>query len=290
MAVGKHREIPDVQQSQKIAPFTTRETLFGQQTLRVCFWCQHIWFVFWVSKLILSNNRSNATLWVLDTCLIIGLRPLMIILITASLSSKMYSWDSPWGELAFVVTWSRFDNWSTFWLPSFCILMLDMCKQFPAASLNPLFPETYWVEDFVWFDESNTSITTSHKSIAKNTVHSSTSIQRKSIRFCGTVRHLKFVSCTSNWWWRMFDFRKYIRCHPKLILSPQGLFASKIWVLKKTQSALLSCITHMTENVSIRTCENGKINLVNRRNEPCQSQVSNSCQKQAFQDYLWANF
>ena len=51
----------------------------------------------WISgsKLILSNNQSSATLWVLDTCLIVGLGPLIIILITASLSSKMYNWDSP---------------------------------------------------------------------------------------------------------------------------------------------------------------------------------------------------
>ena len=49
---------------------------------RVVFWCQH---VFWIlgSKLILSNNRSRATLWVLDTRLIVRLRPFIIILITA---------------------------------------------------------------------------------------------------------------------------------------------------------------------------------------------------------------
>ena len=54
-------------------------------------------YLIWIlgSKLILSNNLSRATLWVLDTCLIVGLRPLIIILITASLSSKMYDWDSP---------------------------------------------------------------------------------------------------------------------------------------------------------------------------------------------------
>ena len=40
--------------------------------------------------------QSNAALWVLGTCLIIGLLPLMIILITASLSSKVYSWALPW--------------------------------------------------------------------------------------------------------------------------------------------------------------------------------------------------
>ena len=39
--------------------------------------------------LILSNNQSIATLWVLDTCLIVGLLALTIILMTASLSSEM---------------------------------------------------------------------------------------------------------------------------------------------------------------------------------------------------------
>ena len=41
-----------------------------------------------VSRLILSNNQSSATLCVRETCLIVGLVPLMIILFTASLSSK----------------------------------------------------------------------------------------------------------------------------------------------------------------------------------------------------------
>ena len=35
-----------------------------------------------------SNNQSRATLWVLETCLIVGLLSLMVILIIASLSSK----------------------------------------------------------------------------------------------------------------------------------------------------------------------------------------------------------
>ena len=64
------------------------------------------------SKLILSKNQSKATLWVLDTCLMFGL-PLMIILITASLSSKLYNWSIPWENCALVVTWSTHDNWST---------------------------------------------------------------------------------------------------------------------------------------------------------------------------------
>ena len=43
------------------------------------------------SKLILSNKHSRATLCVRETCLIVGLRPLIIILITDLLSSKTYN-------------------------------------------------------------------------------------------------------------------------------------------------------------------------------------------------------
>ena len=58
-------------------------------------------YLIWIlgSKLIRSNNQSSATLWVLETCLIVGLLPLIIILITASLSSNIYdkaSWCENW--------------------------------------------------------------------------------------------------------------------------------------------------------------------------------------------------
>ena len=56
------------------------------------------------SKLIRSNNQSRATLWVLETCLIGRLLPFMIILITASLSSKMYNKASLREEFAFEET------------------------------------------------------------------------------------------------------------------------------------------------------------------------------------------
>ena len=67
-------------------------------------------YLIWIfgSKLIQSNNQSRATLWVLDTCLKVGLRPLIIILITASLSSLMYNWDSPWEERVLVGTQCHF--------------------------------------------------------------------------------------------------------------------------------------------------------------------------------------
>ena len=56
-------------------------------------------YLIWIlgSKLIRSNNQSRATLWVLETCVIVVLLPFMIILITASLSSKMYN-NASWRE------------------------------------------------------------------------------------------------------------------------------------------------------------------------------------------------
>ena len=43
-------------------------------------------YLIWIfgSKLIRSSSQSRPTLWVLETCLFVGLLPLMIILITAS--------------------------------------------------------------------------------------------------------------------------------------------------------------------------------------------------------------
>ena len=53
------------------------------------------------SKLIRSNNQSRATLWVRDTCLIVGFLLFMIILITASLSSNTYNKASGCEEWTF---------------------------------------------------------------------------------------------------------------------------------------------------------------------------------------------
>ena len=67
-------------------------------------WFMVVACLIWIfgSESVLSNNQSRATLWVLDTRLIVGLRSLIIILITASLSSKKYNWDSPWEECVLV--------------------------------------------------------------------------------------------------------------------------------------------------------------------------------------------
>ena len=65
----------DVEQTKMIIPFVTYAVSFGQNVCDLVFG-------------ILSNNQSRETLWVLGTCLIVGLLHLNIILITASLVLK----------------------------------------------------------------------------------------------------------------------------------------------------------------------------------------------------------
>ena len=73
-------------------------------------------YLIWIleSKLIRSNNQSSATLWVLETCLIVLLLPFIIILITASLSSNTYSKASWFENLS--KTLITFRDWWRTWL------------------------------------------------------------------------------------------------------------------------------------------------------------------------------
>ena len=93
MGAGKHRKIHDVFLTEKVIPLITGEITFGQHFCELVFGV-NIFDLDFGSKLILSNNQSSTNLWVRDTCLIVALLSLTIILITASLASKMYSWAS----------------------------------------------------------------------------------------------------------------------------------------------------------------------------------------------------
>ena len=76
--------------------------------LSVCLWLglrwQNDWFGFWCPNWVCQKSQSSATLWVLDTCLIVGLRPLMIILITLHNLQKMKSIAPNWEHLTFEET------------------------------------------------------------------------------------------------------------------------------------------------------------------------------------------
>ena len=94
-------------------------------------------YLIWIlgSKLILSNNHSRATLWVLETFLILGLRPLIIIFITASLSSKMYCGASPKVPHLF---WRAHQlPASPFQCPRSRAATLEVGRVFPSLNIEP---------------------------------------------------------------------------------------------------------------------------------------------------------
>ena len=83
-------EMADVEKTQKMIPFITCE-IFPFVNMSASWFLVSIYLIYiFESRLMRSKNQSSATLWVLETCLIVGLLPLIIILITASLSSKLH--------------------------------------------------------------------------------------------------------------------------------------------------------------------------------------------------------
>ena len=84
-------EMTDIEHIQQMIQFITCELFLWLECRQVGFLVLMYLISILGSKLIRSNNQSSATLWVLETCLIVGLLPFMIIVITASLSSKIYN-------------------------------------------------------------------------------------------------------------------------------------------------------------------------------------------------------
>ena len=89
-------EMADIEQAQQMIPLITCETYMVSTSAS---WFLVSMYLFWIlgSKLIRSKNQSRATLWVLETCLIVGILPFIIILITASLFSNTYN-KASWCE------------------------------------------------------------------------------------------------------------------------------------------------------------------------------------------------
>ena len=157
------------------------------------------------SKLILSNNQSSASLWVLDTCLIVGLRPLVVILVL-------------------VGTYSTTDKWSTFcFLLSVGVFDLGFCPAQVSLMLS-------WPGLTVLLVECNTSISMSPRSRAgspsmrdpasNETISDSvelceTEVCFLQIQLMGTKGRLPKIHKTHTWgWFRVFKV------------------TSKVWVLE----------------------------------------------------------
>ena len=72
----------NVKQGQQMIPLITREISFGPIVSELVFGVNVFDLDFGI-QINSIKQQSSATLWVLETCLIVGLVPLMIILITA---------------------------------------------------------------------------------------------------------------------------------------------------------------------------------------------------------------
>ena len=79
----------DIKQGQEMIPFITCEIPLCQDVCKLVFGVDVFDLDLWVQ--INSIEQPIESNWVLETCIIVGLLPLIIILITASLSSNTYN-------------------------------------------------------------------------------------------------------------------------------------------------------------------------------------------------------
>ena len=172
-----------------------------------------IWIL--VSKLIRSNNQSSATLWVLETCLIVGLLPSMIILITASLSSNTYN-KASWCE-----NWTFEGTQSTL----FKTLNIPWDRLFGPWLLSQ-FTTGCFVLSWGWIVFPKTKTIRSHKSRA-GIPSNLNPASKEMIRILLNCVKLKFVSYTSNLLEQMYDFQICTMFLQKWILSPQDLLQNR---------------------------------------------------------------
>ena len=84
----------DIEQAEQMIPLITCEISFGQYVFELVFGVNAFDLDFG-SKLNLSNNELRTTLWVLETCLIVGLLPFLIISLFRCLqryTTKLEDW------------------------------------------------------------------------------------------------------------------------------------------------------------------------------------------------------
>ena len=142
----------------------------------------------------------------------LGFCLLMIIFITASLSSKMYNCVSFSETCAFQGTWSMF-NRSTFWSNTSFSLGCDLGLNtgFPCLVFFGSFPALQWPNS------------TSQAQVIRPCANQHPTTWSLILWSCEI---LTFASCTSNWSVQMFDFQKRTKLRLMLILSLQDLLQS----------------------------------------------------------------
>ena len=148
-------------------------------------------YLIWIlgSRLTRSNNQSSATLKVRETCLIVGLLPFIIILITASLSSNTYN------KASRLADWTFEGTESMSWITS---IFYEICFYHSQVAPFDLKYEKYFQEQ------------TQLDPIVPEQATHPISVQCPERWFQNLLNCEKqqFVSCTSNLLEQMYDFQK----------------------------------------------------------------------------------
>ena len=152
-------------------------------------------YLIWIlgSKLILLNHQAKETLWVLETCLTVGLPPFLIILITASLSSNTYNKASWWEELTFEGIKSTLSK--SLITPWDCFRFWILCG---GEQTSRLFINRSSCSLWLWFVFPTTATIRSHNQVRGNHPTSILDPQKWFLILLNCAK-LKFVSYTSNW-------------------------------------------------------------------------------------------
>ena len=222
-------------------------------------------YLIWIlgSRLILSINQSRATLWVLDTCLIVGLCRLVIILIKALLSSKKkeasHRIDKASRSTKHHQHYSTQD-WCAWLDPQFVFgyacLMWCHATSFLVLDLWVFF---HWVGE-----EWKTSITKSQRSRA-GFPSMCKPASRENFQLLLSCVRPKSVSCTSNFLVQMFDFHKYTRHLLMLILNLLDLLQNH------SLEAVLICNVVLITKLPAFTC------VMNVWDQTCLTFVTSFC-------------
>ena len=200
------------------------------ECLRVGFLVSTYWIWILGSKFILLNSQSRATVWVLDTCLIVGLRPSIIILITGSLSPKMHKTGTHleksvclWVHTIHIIQLLNV-------LPSFDILCLGFGMESRTTFLDAI---TVGVGQCCWLNVVLQS--PCPKDLQEQVTHPYVHpvIQRNNLRLCRTVLRQKIRSLHVPTGWNKCSTSKNTQDTSWGWLRVLKV-SSKVWVLEQT--------------------------------------------------------
>ena len=246
LSAASRAEMADVEQMKKIIFYSSRLNL---PLVRMsASWCLVSMYRIWIlgSMLILSNNQSKATLWVLDTCLSVGRLPYIIILITASWSSKTYNMALEPECVTLDGTWPMLIRSRLVFVVGIRFRLCDwgVTDKFPRGSLTSLVLLVWWRMKYFSHPISQrvrAGIPSMRKPASRDMI--SVSVEQCETEVC--FLHIQLIG-TNVWISKMHNV-------PPDVEFESSRSLRKIGVLKQFQSAMFSSVSHITIPI-VSTC------------------------------------